>query len=258
MGGAGPYVEFEPDRSGWIVPSGLSLLSDVEISAAYLRAHPFFLERVADLRADSESGWEDFLEEEKDASVAFPELIVSMKRSLTRTDRALAQNLNSDLKSRPHAFALVLPRHFSSFLDRSSPHFKTWNMCFGGVLAKRPSWNETSKMYVNDTEPIADIFYMLQCIAPGMLQLIRREDFDEYGEDETIRSTPMLEWMSANKGALKMILGSEERIEELMKVSTSCYYARFSSSYDEHDEGPGNDFSACSAEDCGWCGNCHY
>lgn len=113
-------------------------------------------------------------------------------------------------------------------------------------------------MCLDDTPAAVDIFYMLQCIAPGMFQIVYRDDRnDRGGELETVRSTPRLNWMSANKDAVKAILGSEERTEELMKVSNSVYTDLNTYGY-EYDEGPGNDFAACSAEDCGWCGNCHY
>lgn len=56
MGGEGPYVKFVPARYLW-ANTGLPALSDEELSAAYARAHPFFLEKAEQLKSDF--GWRD-------------------------------------------------------------------------------------------------------------------------------------------------------------------------------------------------------
>ena len=56
MGGAGPYVEFETDSSLWRQPKDMDTLGKEETSAAYTRAHKYFLERADALR---QLGWTD-------------------------------------------------------------------------------------------------------------------------------------------------------------------------------------------------------
>lgn len=56
MGGEGPYTEFQTNHHLWQPPKELKVLEEEDVSAAYVRAHKYFLDRVALLK---EAGWKD-------------------------------------------------------------------------------------------------------------------------------------------------------------------------------------------------------
>ena len=147
-------------------------------------------------------------------------------------------------------------------------------------------------LYIDAPAPIADMFYMLQCIAPGMLSIVLpgelevgdyvADDIDDYSECETVRALPQKTWVDEHEETLVHVLGGEERFAALAAAAESVTIKhivniRESSSPDSYqgyqdlsdDDGwerrswdrrssSPQDFTACSLEDCGYCGHCMY
>ena len=122
-------------------------------------------------------------------------------------------------------------------------------------------------MYIEAPQPVADIFYMTQCIAPGMLTLVRIDEIDDIGEDTAVRKLPRTSWIEGNKEAIVDILG-EDIFSCLLKASsTSVEWTRdpYLVNRDSDDDLVMNkygimeipDFAACDKE-CGYCGACDY
>lgn len=145
---------------------------------------------------------------------------------------------------------------------------------------QRPSMIDYD-LIVAGPKPLCNIFYMLQCIAPGIL-LLGCSDENEGGRH--FRALPIESWVSSHEDTLTTVLGSAEVYQDLLKASRE--YAR--SFYDvkcaELDDSPydwvdrsewyvyedneswrddrssdrsAEDFAACGP-DCDWCGHCYY
>jgi hypothetical protein len=115
-------------------------------------------------------------------------------------------------------------------------------------------------LYVDAPPPIAAMFYMLQCIAPGMFLIVRIDEINDYGEQEIIRSLPRTVWIEENKDMLLHVLGSEERLSAIVEASKEVTvknnpYLR--DYYNDSDRESAKDFTACDKE-CGYCGRCDY
>ncbi|TFK97677.1 hypothetical protein BDV98DRAFT_658414 [Pterulicium gracile] len=194
----GLHVEFEPARAKWKAPSGLALPNNKQISGAYYRASSFLRERAAALKADTKLGW-------RDGDLGHKNMI-SMIRPLGKRPAP---------GSRPKV--LILPSYFEEFLAvrLSSKRTAAWQNRFSGYTVKRRG-AKADDMYVDEPAPLADILYMLQCIAPGMLQLTPKD----HDEKTHIRSIPSDNWIIANKDALILILGDERRVTALLKASS--------------------------------------
>lgn len=137
----GLYVDFVPNRAGWQVPAGLFLLSDKDISEAYTRAHPFFLERAATLKGHDSNrlAWKDV-----------PSGLVGKKNIVAMTRRPSRPGENHDQ-------VIVLPSQFSGFLDscRSLHRRRTWQNRFGWYRVQRLSGNPS--FTIGEPAPVADI-----------------------------------------------------------------------------------------------------
>jgi hypothetical protein len=127
-------------------------------------------------------------------------------------------------------------------------------------------------MFISELNPLSDICYLLQCLAPGMLVIIR---IGENGETESVRFLPGREWVEGHSDTLKHVLG-KERYESLLAAtvfSTSLevgydladYYSDQEYDFDEYyycdqvsDDDIGYlDITQCDKE-CGFCGECNY
>ena len=72
--------------------------------------------------------------------------------------------------------------------------------------AKRPygTWG-ISDTFIDGPEEIQDIFYLIQCILPGILTITREEDIDDGPEFFNARGLPRLQWLERNSSMLKLV-----------------------------------------------------
>ena len=52
-----------------------------------------------------------------------------------------------------------------------------------------------------------------------MLLIVRVDEYDEIGEQETARALPSVEWLRAHQSALEDVLGNKRRFELLMNAA---------------------------------------
>ena len=67
--------------------------------------------------------------------------------------------------------------------------------------------------------PVADIFYLLQILAPGMLLIVRVDEYDDICENETARVLPSEEWLKKHQSVLGDVLGNNHRFELLSNAA---------------------------------------
>lgn len=115
-------------------------------------------------------------------------------------------------------------------------------------------------MCIESLAPEANVFYLLQCLAPGILLICRIDDIDEQGELATTRALPQVPWLEQHKGALEVVLGGKDRYDCLLDAAQNRAACGLDwiSRYDNYYEEEVKDFTACSSESCGYCGTCDY
>ena len=186
MGGEGPAVRFSQDNtdiSFWANRTGLKLLDSQQQEAVYSKAKGFFLERSSMLTQD---GWQEVT---TNTTVSFQ--IVSEPFSWTNKLKSILHLSNTRQSN------LVLP---ASFLEASEVY--KYEKMFRIFSAKRDRMNN---LFINSNTPLADIFYLLQTLLPGMLLIYRIDDYDEIGDEERIRALPPAAWVEEHKGWLQTI-----------------------------------------------------
>jgi len=250
MGGEGPAVTFDPSGiSTWSARTGLNVFSDAEREAAYGRARSFFLEQMEELVTTTEWKATDIMDIDG----------VPLLFHLTRTSRQRSSG------------GLALPLSSSSFLDRSQ--MEMWRKVVenGAIFdAKRLNRN-SSTLFIDSLRPLANIFYLLQVLAPGMFLIWRIDEIDDFGEQETSRALPDQVWIEDHRALLEEVLGSVDKVQTLLEAAKNhkiAFHEEYTRLYDEY--GPdeptytdydGNvhamDYTACSLE-CGYCGRCDY
>lgn len=84
---------------------------------------------------------------------------------------------------------------------------------------KRPygTWG-ISDSFVDAPKPLCDIFYLLQCMIPGVLTITREEDIDDGPEFINSRGLPRPEWLLENRSQLEIIF-DEDQYEEILKAA---------------------------------------
>lgn len=126
-----------------------------------------------------------------------------------------------------------------------------------------------STLFMNSPTPISDIFYLLQILAPGMLLIVREEEYDT-SEKEIARALPSVEWLKEHQPTLEHVLGNNQKFELLISAaadfaksfrSITDYYPNDHDWDDHYTTAWGTrevlDFAACDSE-CGYCGRCDY
>ena len=142
---------------------------------------------------------------------------------------------------------------------------------FQGFVALRHR-KDSHTMFIDGPVPLSDIFYLLQILAPGLLRIIREEDIDDVGEEQTARILPPHQWVQDNKEILEHVIGSKEGYESIAaaagdtsKSFKSEWISNWRDNYYDEDNFYTNiwgqreikDFTACDKE-CGYCGRCDY
>ncbi|KIJ32171.1 hypothetical protein M422DRAFT_53042 [Sphaerobolus stellatus SS14] len=187
MGNDTVHIQFNPDnRVFWTEHTGLHAMSDSELDAAYQRASKFIKDRVKIL-----------IKEHKWRDIEFGTRLLLLSYSKGYINR------------------LTLPQSFSTFLDVSQ--FTDYQTQFENAFEARKSSPSGNDLYIHGPSALADIFYILQCIAPGMLVLTCRSDEeDEIGEKEWVRGLPRDTWVENNAQMLRYILGSKGAYQRLL------------------------------------------
>ena len=139
--------------------------------------------------------------------------------------------------------------------------------------ARRHGSNTT--LFIDSPGPVADIFYLLQILAPGMLLIVRVDEYDDICENETARVLPSEEWLKKHQSVLGDVLGNNQRFELLSNAAadfaksfrreTIVDYLHPESNWNDDDNYYTNawgsryfkDYTACG-DDCGYCGRCEY
>ncbi|KAI0345676.1 hypothetical protein BDW22DRAFT_902690 [Trametopsis cervina] len=256
----GPYVEISPESVlTWERLNKTHHRSDTEVEAMYTRAHEFLLKTKK--RLEDEYGW---------------------RANVPHMPHKALFSLSSSSGTK-----LVLPRTFALFL--ASPASRKWT----GLTSLKTS--EQPSCHIADLPPLQDMFYALQSILPGLFLIVRIERTGKWQEYWSGFALPDSWWAKANTDVLHHILGEERFAEtfcdgEIAHALRSVLHQRpgslLSDDYQteaggrsrrssgcstlsmefrswspdinawEHEEAL--DFTACSAEDCGYCGRCGY
>lgn len=253
MGGAGPYVEFNPSYQStpWADRTGLSNLSREELEEAYTRCGGFLREKERELV--DEYGWSSAQDVRSDSLFRLTGTVTAYNRS--------------------HDVQLHLPLTFSSFLDDNNK--ETWGRMFGNhcLFDPRRQNRSNASLFIDSPTPMSDIFYLLQTLTPGMLLIAREDDIDEVGELLTTRALPSVGWVKDHQVMLEIVFGSEERYQKLLAavtgpgLSPKSFHEEWVTRYDYDDDSAyytniwGQrevlDYTACDQE-CGNCGRCDY
>ena len=257
MGGEGPAVRFSGDSttiSSWANRIGLKRFDNQQQEAAYSKAREFFLERG--LMLISDYGWK---EGTTNMTVSCQILSESVQVSLTDKSKSILH------LSKTEYTHLLLPASFSSLLEPSE--VDKWSEMFNLFHAKRDRLN--GKLIIDSPTPLADIFYLLQTLLPGMLLIYRIDEYDDLGEEERTCALPPATWVELHKELLQRIFGDTERYDQLLEAAADRGLAeevKMISSYESYDSGfytncygqrEMRDFTACDKE-CGYCGTCDY
>ncbi|KAJ7660353.1 hypothetical protein DFH06DRAFT_1194399, partial [Mycena polygramma] len=167
MGGAGPYFDFDTtEYAARCQHTKLSQLGDDVLHDTWARAHAWLLTSVRDvLRSD---GW--MLEE---ADICGKAAII-LKKSFDTKD--IGQYYHSKIVEA----RVAIPGDISVLFH---PDFK-WHQLFGWSLDARRQNRNSSTMYADAVHScIADYFYLIQVILPGLVGLVREEEYDDGGKE---------------------------------------------------------------------------
>ncbi|KAF8334666.1 uncharacterized protein EI90DRAFT_3049751 [Cantharellus anzutake] len=183
-----------------------------ELQMAYERAGPYIAQRVRELiklhgwTLQSRSQWYLFeLIHESDANRSSSSSI------------SFQSSIRSHKRNTPH---FRLPLLVADFLRPS--RFESWE----GILAdkrlvkcKRPNaWSHD--LYINSPEPLVDIFYLLQVLIPGMIQIKRIDWIEGVGDQHITRVLPRESWIQKNAEDLEHILGDSARVRNIMECAS--------------------------------------
>ena len=167
---------------------------------------------------------------------------------------------------------LSLPLRFASFLGEAKGVWQKMFEHYWLFTAKRHH-RSNDTLFIDSPGPVADIFYLLQILAPGMLLIVRVDEYGDSGEKETSRALPSEEWLKEHQSVLGDVLGN--RFESLSHTAADfakSFGQNRVSDYRDYDHDWSNDngyytnawgfrevkdFTACDSE-CGYCGRCDY
>ena len=151
-------------------------------------------------------------------------------------------------------FYLILPASFDSFFDFSQGD--NWGRMFRCLNTKRES-----RLYIDEPTPLADIFYLLQTLSPGMLVIYHIGEMDGVGKEERTSALPPITWVEEHKELLQSIFRDTGRYDNLLAASADGRgrAVEMISSYDDWTTNvyARRDFRVCGRY-CGYCGYCAY
>ncbi|KAJ6479446.1 hypothetical protein C8R47DRAFT_1322657 [Mycena vitilis] len=199
MGGAGPYFNFDTtEYAARCQHTKLSQLGDDTLRHTWARAHAWLLNSVRDVLTSD--GW--MLEE---ADIC-GEAAIILKKSFDTKD--IGQYYYSKIVEA----RVAIPGDISVFFH---PDFK-WHQLFGWSLNARRQNRSSDTMYADAVHScIADYFYLIQVILPGLVGLVREEDYDDMGEGSITRILPAAAWVQDHRDVLVGIFGEPVRFNDM-------------------------------------------
>ncbi|KAF8518383.1 hypothetical protein BU17DRAFT_90976 [Hysterangium stoloniferum] len=261
------FVRFDPDgRFMWADQTGLIALNDDELDTAYERARPFILKQVYDLVIHH--AWTE---------------------NDSKDDNLLVWLFPPDGRMVPIwelIWSFKLPTTFSEFVNCDNPG--TWGRIFEHIKAKQLNGNKEDSA-ICEPEPLVNILYALQCIAPGLLTVVGITAWNDDDEKECARGLPPTNWLLRHAKVLTEVLGeaydrllyaSKDPKKPFKYATVSFKFDQFGKdtdgdTYDRNDwpfdsdyggrmsdygrrsDRSAEDFAACN-DDCEWCGHCFY
>ncbi|KIP07216.1 hypothetical protein PHLGIDRAFT_426748 [Phlebiopsis gigantea 11061_1 CR5-6] len=256
MGSQAPHVNFLPYAYEWRFPKGMpDVQRNQDVAAVYGRAHQYFLTKASLLK--SEFGWHDADGTEK---------------SLLRVETEFEDHYSID--STIVKAGIHLPRSFDDLQDVNAPTYGTGAFPTPRYMKVQRPEKSSSDLYIAAVQPLADAFYMMQCIAPGMFVLKCVDEDTNVGDmTTTIRTLPRPSWLEENEDALVGVFGEKgfarllEASRSSVETTTNAYasddehdYPCDDGDYDrwgDYDSDREKDYTACDKE-CGYCGRCDY
>ena len=116
-------------------------------------------------------------------------------------------------------FAFQLPKHIVTFPEAESPsqiEFNDHNATAMKYQYENPrlfrgrrdhsTWG-ISDSYIEAPEPLSNIFYLLQCMMPGILTITREDDPDDMPEFINSRGLPQPQCLEKHRPILEQIFG---------------------------------------------------
>ena len=201
-------------RSGW--SSRIPILSDHEREAAYARARMVLKAEMEALVVNH--GWLLHISQGEffESSDGLGSRILFWPCSLDQ-DWFHVSSPSSQPEPRGRTTDLRLPITFSSFLgdgynlNRALSDFRP--------VVKRLSSDKIELSISEDPAPLANIFYILQIIAPGMLGITYTYEYTGSGELEWSRVLPQPSWIQEHRDMLVKILGNLRKYEIALNAS---------------------------------------
>ncbi|KAL0577701.1 hypothetical protein V5O48_004305 [Marasmius crinis-equi] len=191
MGGEGPYIQFDPNLlDSWAKHTGLPKLDGEQLEAVYRRAQKYLLMKKNQLVSD---GWGEVMDFDPQAV-----LFVLEKDEQTRYGGTLE---------------VKIPTQMSFLFDPSQTG--TWAKMFTASFDAR---RRDGELRIDPPSPLADIFYLMQIICPGLLLIIRMDEIDDYGEITRLQGPPSVDWVRENENWLADVFGRAS-YDEILKAS---------------------------------------
>ena len=127
---------------------------------------------------------------------------------------------------------LSLPLQFASFL--ASEAKVMWQKMFerGGPFVPKRHHKSNDTLFIDSPGPVADIFYLLQILAPGMLLIIGVDIIDSLWAKETSRALPSQEWLKEHQSVLGDVLGNNQTFE-LLNNAAADFWKSFREQIDD-------------------------
>ncbi|KAE9396708.1 hypothetical protein BT96DRAFT_996483 [Gymnopus androsaceus JB14] len=178
MGGEGPYIDFDPDNVGkWSAHTGIKPLSQYELEAMWVRAAPLLQEIVVNPLV-KDYGWSvidghAYISDELSTGDTRVNMVHSWKKKAGSCPSVLRGVQGITLQGD------ITKNSIASFLDRNQTTL--WTKQFGYFDAKRINRNSDT-MYIDSIPPLSNYIYLIQCLVPGIITLVRMDEIDDYGE----------------------------------------------------------------------------
>ncbi|KDR72143.1 hypothetical protein GALMADRAFT_229240 [Galerina marginata CBS 339.88] len=177
---------FDPQQmSVWSNRTGVHFFTDAQRDEAYLLARPFLLEQM---RILLEAGWK------KSDRTGSDESLIDIYKPRT-----------SNKGQKKRVINLTLPLTFDAFLD--TPKAKAWRTMFENTdvfkAVNQSGNNLNHDLYIDSSRALANIFFFLQILAPGMLVINHEYQLS----DVTVKVSKMLpraHWIQKNFQTLNL------------------------------------------------------
>ncbi|KAJ7143764.1 hypothetical protein C8R44DRAFT_973614 [Mycena epipterygia] len=211
-------------------------LPDDVLRDTWARAHAWLLTSVRDVL--QKDGWTP---EEDDLC---GEVVIILKKPFDTKD------IRNYAYSKMVEVRVAIPETISVLFHAEFEWKQLFNIY---ALDAKRLYKNSSTMYADAVHScIADYFYLIQMLLPGLVGLVREDEIDDVGEYMTTRILPSVGWIEDHRDVLIGILGEQLRFDNLLAAATDharafkdeCIY-RYSW---DSDRDEAEDFAACDQE----------